>query len=213
MTIDEPTTLATDYALALLTGWLCILLLRRREGNRARAFWAFAFAALAAAAALGGTWHGFAREMSASVADVLWTATVLCVGAASFAMLAGSALAIGSRRSARILLAFATAKLALYSAWVLVHSEYIYVIVDTAATMLVISALHAWSVARDRDRASAYILGGVVLSAAGAALQASGFALHPRFNHNDAYHVIQAAAMILFFLGARRLHDSRSLVP
>jgi hypothetical protein len=40
-----------------------------------------------------------------------------------------------------------------------------------------------------------------------AAVQASGFALHRHFNHNDLYHVVQIAAMVLFYTGARRLRD------
>jgi hypothetical protein len=35
------------------------------------------------------------------------------------------------------------------------------------------------------------------------ASQASGFALHQRFNHNDLYHVLQIAAMFLFYRGVR----------
>lgn len=40
-----------------------------------------------------------------------------------------------------------------------------------------------------------------------ASVQASGFALHRHFNHNDLYHVIQIAAMVLLFVGARQLRD------
>jgi hypothetical protein len=35
--------------------------------------------------------------------------------------------------------------------------------------------------------------------------------LHRHFNHNDLYHVIQVAAMLLFYRGARRLTDSVAL--
>jgi hypothetical protein len=46
---------------------------------------------------------------------------------------------------------------------------------------------------------------GVSVLAAG--VQASGFTLHRDFNHNDLYHVIQIAAMILFYAGAKGLRD------
>ena len=58
-----------------------------------------------------------------------------------------------------------------------------------------------------RDRASRWILAGVGVSVLAAGVQASGFALHRNFNHNDLYHVIQIAAMILLYAGARRLRD------
>ena len=45
------------------------------------------------------------------------------------------------------------------------------------------------------------------VSVIAACVQASGFALHRHFNHNDLYHVIQIAAMVLFFIGCRRLRD------
>ena len=38
---------------------------------------------------------------------------------------------------------------------------------------------------------------------AAAAAQASGFDLHRHFNHNDLYHVVQIAAMVIFYRGAR----------
>jgi hypothetical protein len=38
-------------------------------------------------------------------------------------------------------------------------------------------------------------------------VQATGLAPHPNFNHNDLYHVIQIAAMVLLYRGARRLSD------
>jgi hypothetical protein len=45
------------------------------------------------------------------------------------------------------------------------------------------------------------------VSLAAAAAQASGLDLHPSFNHNDLYHVVQIAAMALFYCGARRMQD------
>jgi hypothetical protein len=35
--------------------------------------------------------------------------------------------------------------------------------------------------------------------------QASGFALHRHFNHNDLYHVIQIAALLFCYLGVRTI--------
>jgi hypothetical protein len=42
--------------------------------------------------------------------------------------------------------------------------------------------------------------------AAGAA-QASKIDLHPHFNHNDLYHLIQVAAIVAFHRGIRRMSD------
>ena len=203
--IAEPTTLLTDYALAGVTAWLAWSLFRAGEGQRSRALWSLAFAALALAAALGGTWHGFAPAFAPIAVILVWKATVLCVGIASFGMLAGSAGSTTAGNARKTLVAIAAAKLAVYSGWMVGHSEYIYVIADTGTALVLIAALHLWSAAR--DRASRWILAGVGVSVLAAGVQASGFALHRHFNHNDLYHVIQIAAMILLYAGARRLRD------
>ncbi len=202
--IAEPATMLTDYALAGVTAWLSGSLARAREGQRSRALWALAFAALALAATLGGTWHGFAPSFAPIAVLLLWKATVLCVGIASFGMLAGSAISVTAGNARKTLVAIAAAKLAVYSGWMVGHSEYIYVIADTGAALVLVAALHLFSA---RDRASRWILAGVGVSALAAGVQASGFALHRNFNHNDLYHVIQIAAMILLYAGARRLRD------
>jgi uncharacterized protein DUF6962 len=203
--ISEPATLLTDYVLAGVTAWLAWSLFRAREGQRARALWALAFAALALAAALGGTWHGFAPSFAAIAVVLVWKATVLCVGVGSFGMLAGSAMSTTAGNARKALLAVAAAKLAVYSAWMVGHSEYIYVIADTGAALILVAALHLRSA--PRDSASRWILAGVGVSVLAAGVQASGFALHRNFNHNDVYHVIQIVAMILFYAGAGRLRD------
>lgn len=207
MTIAEPMTMLTDYVLAGVTGWLGLRLFRARNGEAARSSWALAFAALAAAALLGGSYHGFAPQLSERTLDLTWKATVLAAGVASFGMLAGSAIATTAGRLRSVLLAFAVAKLALYSAWMLVHSDFIYVIADSGTTMVALIAVHGWSAIRSRDPASPWVLAGVGVSVLAAIVQASGFAIHRHFNHNDLYHVIQIGAMVLLYGGARRLCD------
>jgi hypothetical protein len=192
MTISEPMTVFTDYVLAGVTGWLSVLLLRNAQSSRR--LWGAAFAALAIGAFLGGTWHGFVQS------DLLWKATVLSVGAASFAMLAGSACAVLSGMPRTVVLACAAAKLLVYCAWMLRRDDFIFVVIDTGVAFLAVAALHLW-------RLNGWILAGVAASVSAALAQASGFALHAHFNHNDLYHVIQIGAMVLFYRGARGLTD------
>jgi hypothetical protein len=195
--VAEPMTMATDYALAAVAGCCCLLIFKRTPLQNSQRHWALAFAALAVAAALGGTHHGF-------VIEALWTPTVLAVGIASFAMLAGSAIATTSGRLRQGLIALALAKLLVYSAWMLGHDEFIYVVVDTGAALLAIAVLHLFFF---KNQESKWMLAGVAVSLVAAAAQASGLDLHPSFNHNDLYHVVQIAAMALFYCGARRMQD------
>ncbi len=182
--ISEPMTLATDYLLGGVSAWMAFKVFRIAP------FWALGIAALSIAAFLGGTWHGFAQS------DALWKATVLAAGAASSGMLAGSAVATTSGAARALLLGLAALKLAVYWAWMIGHGEFIWVVADTAVTLAVIAALYLW-------RFNGWMLAGVAVSLAAGAAQASGFALHRHFNHNDLYHVIQIAALAFFYRGIR----------
>jgi hypothetical protein len=195
--ISEPTTLATDYALGGVAGWLAWRLFRNRSSQESRFLWALAFAALALAALLGGTWHGFARN------DFLWKATLLSAGVASFAMLAAAAFAATTGVLRNSLLAVAAAKLVIYSAWMLAHDDFVWVIADTGIALAAVALLHLVSF-------NGWILTGVAVSIVAAAVQASGFAPHPHFNHNDLYHLIQIGAVALLFRGAMRLRDRQA---
>jgi hypothetical protein len=191
-------TLVTDYLLAAVTAWLGFLLFKNRESQRCRLWWALAFAALAAGAFLGGTWHGFVQS------ELLWVATLVAVGVASCAMLIGSALATLGGAPRNIVLGLAGGKLVFYLAWLAVRTDFVVVIFDSGISFALVAALHLW-------RFNGWILSGVLVSVAAALVQASGFALHRHFNHNDLYHVIQIAATVLLYRGARRLTDSGAL--
>jgi hypothetical protein len=180
--ISEPMTLATDYLLGGVAAWLGYKTLWISR------FWSIAFMALALAALLGGTWHGFFQN------DGLWKATTLAAGAASFGMLAGSAIATTAGTVRALLLGFAVLKLAVYSAWMLAHDDFIWVVADTGLSLALIGLLYLW-------RFNRWMLAGVAVSVAAGAVQASGLALHRHFNHNDLYHVIQIAALLLFYRG------------
>jgi hypothetical protein len=182
--MSEPVTAITDYALAAICLVLGLKLMRHAR------LWALAFLALGAAALLGGTWHGFWQS------DFLWKATTLSVGVASFAMVVGSALAVTRGALLLLLIALAGVKLVAYATWMLFHDDFIWVVADTGAALAVVAVLHAW-------KWNPWMLAGVAISLAGGAVQASGFALHPHFNHNDLYHVVQAAAMFAFYRGLK----------
>ncbi|HJS76214.1 MAG TPA: hypothetical protein VJ778_02290 [Burkholderiales bacterium] len=198
MTLSEPMTLATDYLLGAVTASLCVRLARNRQSQKSRTFWALAFAAVALAAFLGGTWHGFLQG------KLVWKATLLAAGGASFAMLAGSAFAVLSGTPRAVVLALASAKFLVYAAVMLTRDEFLFVAIDSGIAFTLVAALHLW-------RWNAWIVAGVAVSVLGALVQASGLAPHRHFNHNDLYHVIQVAAMLLLYRGARRLTDSVAL--
>lgn len=190
----------TDYALCGVSGVLGFFAFRNHAVS-AR-LWGVAFIALAAGSLLGGTYHGFEVEW-------LWKPTVLAVGVASFGMLAGSAYTATSGNVRRALVIAAAAKLAFYASWMLGHDDFIYVVADTASAMLGVAALHLLALDNPATR---WILAGVAVSLIAAGVQAGRVALHPQwFNHNDLYHVVQIAAMALYYAGARRMADKPAL--
>jgi hypothetical protein len=193
MTIHEPMTMLTDYALGAISAYAALALLRHPQPSRR--LWALAFAALAAAAFLGGTWHGFLQS------SLLWKATTLSAGVASFGMVAGSSFAVFSGQLRVFILTAALAKLVVYSAWMLGHDAFLYVVIDTGIAFIIVAAIHLW-------KWNGPILAGVAVSIAGALVQASGLRLHEHFNHNDLSHVIQMAALVLLYRGAKRLQSS-----
>jgi len=186
-------TMLTDYLLGGVSAWMAFFLFTEKEISKK--LWAIAFAALAISAFLGGTHHGFAIE-------ALWRPTVLAAGVTSFGMLAGSAYATTAGTLRGILVSIAVVKLLAYWAWMLTHVEFKYVVADTGAAMIAVAALHLCFFRNDFSK---WVLGGVALSLAAAGVQAGGLALHKHFNHNDLYHVIQIAAMWLFYRGAKLL--------
>ena len=84
MTITEPMTMATDYALAALCLVLAVHLwtLSRRVG-----LWIAAFLVTALAAILGGTAHGFRIPLGEHW-QVVWTLTVWSIAAGSVLLVA-----------------------------------------------------------------------------------------------------------------------------
>jgi len=202
--ITEPVTLATDYALAAVCLWAGARLYMKSEQQRSRAFWGAACLALGFSALLGGTYHGFQQSIPNFAASWLWKFTVLLIGLASFCMLAGSATATTAGALKRGIFIFSAVKLIAYEGWMLRHDQFIWVIYDTASTMAAVLVLFAF---RHRAPGARWILAGVAASVVAALAQSSGLELHEHFNHNDLYHVVQIAAIALFYRGAATILD------
>ena len=90
MTISEPVTLITDYLLGAAGAIFAYLLLVSGPPGRPTLLWALGFASGAAAAFIGGTFHGFALYMSEGFRRSLWNVTLLSIGASAAFMIAGA---------------------------------------------------------------------------------------------------------------------------
>jgi hypothetical protein len=59
---------------------------------------------------------------------------------------------------------------------------------------------------KDRKAGASWLKKGIVVSAIGIVLMASKVSLHPHFNQNDLYHVVQMAGLYCFYRGGLLLH-------
>ena len=209
MTISEPATLVTDYLLAIFTAVLSFRLLRaashaeREAIARERRWWSAAFALTAIAGATGGTVHGFQQALPPAVADRLWLVSLESLVGASFAVVGGaiafSEIAPPIRWRAIVAAALVFAASGVWVAW---NPVFLSAIVAYGAAFAVLVAIRLR--VRPLDAPGRLVLLGVAVSVAAAAIQQSGWALHRYFNHNDLYHVVQAAGVWLLYRGAMR---------
>jgi hypothetical protein len=91
MQITEPVTMLTDYALAVASLVFAVSIAGRiGPRNRVSAwFWCAAFVASGVAAAVGGTYHGFATYLETRTLAALWNLTIYSMGAAGAFITAG----------------------------------------------------------------------------------------------------------------------------
>src|SRR3990172_11763109 len=96
MTVTEPGTMLTDYALALLCLFFAFSLHRRSEGRKV-GFWLAAFSVTALAALAGGTAHGF-RILLGENWSTVWRITVSSIAVGSGLLIAAGKIGRASCR-------------------------------------------------------------------------------------------------------------------
>jgi len=202
----EPMTVLTDYGLAAVAALLAARLMGQADGQTARRLWGASFVAVGLAAAAGGTWHGWSPRMTRPSADALWLVTYVFLGLGNALILAGAAwtAARGGLRAA--LLTAVVVRFVVWFGFIARNPDFRYVIYDYAGTLLGLLALSACLAWRKRPGAG-WIAAGVAVSLAGAVIQRGRLAPGPAFNHNDLFHVIQAAGLYLYYRGGSRLRD------
>ena len=199
----------TDYVLAAVCVAVAFNLLRQKPSERPVQLWGIAFVFVAFSAVTGGTWHGFGPDVDAQTRAILWRLTVYAAGVFDALIVAGSILATVSKRVQTWLLVVVGVKFLIYAVWMADHGNFLYVVLDSAGTMVLLLILHGFAVWARGDSASPWVITAVLVSALAATVQASGLALGPYLNHNDLYHLIQTVAMLLFYQGGRRLRAYR----
>ncbi len=207
MTISEPATLLTDYLLAILGSVLGARLLGGGRARRsvAAALWGFAFLALALGALAGGSAHGFVTQLGTPGTAVLWKVTVYALGLASLFLVCGEIAGRFSGQVSGVLMVAAAIKFLTYAIWMSEHDDFRWVIYEYGSGLVAVLLLEVWAWLAVRAPSAPWVVAGILVSFAGAAVQQSGFSLHRHFNHNDLYHVIQMAGLYLLYRGGLQL--------
>ena len=207
MTIAEPMTALTDWTLAAIA-LVCAARLRVDPPQRSVACWRMAFVAMAVGSIAGGLSHALLLSAPQTFLRVLWKVTTLSLGVAIFFMLAATAWSRLGRGGSQLLTGLAMLQFVIYSIWMLGHDDFLWVIVNYGSAMLCVAAVHA-ATYRRAPVAARWILAGIGIAAVGAAVQALRITPHLHFNHNDLFHVIQMASLVVLYRGARLARDNQ----
>jgi len=199
----EVVTMATDYLLAATAFGAAMWLWKTAAGAPGR-WWAAAFVATGVAAVLGGTSHGYAPVLDKQTHGLVWRLTYVTVGIANFCILYGASLAVVPPRGRRAVLAVLLVRLLVVAAALIVLAQFRYVLYDYAITLAGLLGLAAALGARGRPGAG-WVVAGVAASALGALVQLGRIGQGRTFNHNDLFHVVQAAGLALYARGGRDL--------
>jgi hypothetical protein len=214
--IYEPDVTLTDYGLTIMCALIARALLRMDvERPVLRNWFAAFFTAIAAAAFLGGTVHGFFPDITSAGYRALWPATLFSIGfAALAAWMVGLILRFPRDTIAAVAPALVVGLIAYIAVVLFVSQDFVVAIfgyMPATAFLLVILALEFFDT-RQRE----VLLGvvAVLLTFVAAAVQQIEVGIHPNyFDHNALYHVIQAVALYLLFLSSIWLVKRESSGP
>ena len=203
MTIHEPATLLTDYLLALLGAWCGWYL--GRDANPAQRYWSRALWLTAAAAWIGGTHHGFGPALGEGASEALWRATLLLISLTSVAMSLTLVRELAPTAQRRRWGWLVWIKFAGFAAVAVAYPLFVVAVADYGMSMLALASAASFA---DRPW-RAPMFAAVILSALAATVQQMQWGFGARFNHNDVYHVIQGAAVFLFYRAGRELGTAK----
>lgn len=209
--IAEPTTMLTDYVVAIACGWFAARLLFSEPHRQhfCRRAWAVGFVLVGLGLILGGTAHGFVFYLSAGTMNTIWKLAFYAAGISMALFVAGTiAGSVPARSWRRILhglnilglLAFivrATAG----------DGDFLSVIIISVGSLGIIALIETWVYFTQGLQSAKWLVGGVFVYFVSAAIQRSGIELHEHFNHNDLYHVVLLGGLYLLYRGVELLQD------
>jgi len=207
--LAEPATAITDYILFIECMILGALLLRHGIAGRQMSvcLWGMAFIATAIAAVAGGSFHGLAPVITEILKKRLWKITVYSIAISTAFMFCGTVYSSVPLWLRPWFLGAAFIQFVICMWVVSRNDEFRYLVYNYAPVMLIVLILQIINRYHYHGPGSGWIVSGILVSFAAAAIQQTSWKLHENFNHNDIYHTIQMVAMYLLYRGAFLLRD------
>jgi hypothetical protein len=209
-TIHDPDVVFTDLGLAILGAWFA----RRLAGQERRGPLGLApavlVAGLASAAFWGAVFHGFfPRETETWPGFIAWIPVSLSIVVAAVALLELGlcvlAPRLGEGTRHRVVAVYGAA---FATVVVLVDESFGSIVRFYVPALLLFLIAASRQAVRDRGGWITITLG-LALSLFAAVLQQLEVAIHPvYFDHNALYHLVQAVALVLLYVGFRRVAGS-----
>ena len=202
----ELTTAVTDLLLAAVAVYAIVTVLRTRRAQSVKqraAVWAIAFGFIAVAALLGFFAHGFVLTEEAEY--YLWQPLYLSLGLAMSFFAIGVIIDLVDRPvPAPLVGAFIATGVGFYALTLFLPGGFLIFIVYEAGLLIFALVSYAILFARRRARYAGWMLAGIGVSIAAAAIQASGivsFRLIWEFDHNGVFHLVQIVGVLLLVRG------------
>ncbi len=145
--------------------------------------------------------------MPGATARLLWKGTLLATGLGSACLLAAAVVGAAAGPLRMALLGLVIAKLIVYAWTIMARDSFTLVIVDYGSALVAV-LLAAWFIRPSGlTPAAGWITAAVAVAAVAGVIQWARLAPHPRFNHNDLFHVVQMASLYLLYRGGLLLRD------
>ena len=203
MSLSEPMTLATDYLITLVSFVLYFKAraLYSESGLKAQKFWSLAFLATAFSAFFGGSDRGLVEILSPPIIESLWNLTLWSLGFVVFFMCLGTLHMGFSKKHLGLATTVITVILLSYLATTFSYIDFLIVVLNYGSALIFILVFHGVKWLKTKNLSSAYMVSGVIISVIAVGIQQSSLDLHKHFNHNDLYHMVQLAGLLLMYKG------------
>jgi hypothetical protein len=194
--MTRPDTTLTDLFLAVLCfGFAGALML----GGGLHGLYALLFAALGLASLFGAIWHGWFPGALQGTGKLLWLLTLIAIGGANCALWQIAGNLMGSAVLGWIAIAQLVVYLGLVFFWT---QDFRLASAFSLPPTLVLLAVFALRFAATGSNGFLLGLAALVVALAGAGLQAARIGLPALgLGYNGLYHVVQAVAFTLLFIG------------